>query len=144
MTALLSIKPEHVEAIARGEKRFEFRRRGFARRVDTVLVYATAPVMRLVMVFQAGTIMRRSPPSVWRTCRAFSGLTKGEFDKYFSGTDEAIAISIDSFVSFDQPIDPDDVFEGFVAPQSFRYVDADELPEEIHRYVALARQRSAT
>jgi len=96
------------------------------------------------MVFQAGTIIRRSPPSVWRACRAFSGLTKGEFDKYFSGTDEAIAISIDSCVSFDRPIDPDDVFEGFVAPQSFRYVDADELPEEIRRYVALARQQSAT
>ena len=143
MTALLSIRPEYVEAIARGEKRFEFRRRGFSRRIDTVLVYATAPIMRLVMLFQVGTIIRRSPPSIWRRCRAFSGITKEQFDAYFCGTNEGVAIAIDSIVTFDSPIDPTDIFQDFVAPQSFRYLDEVEIPARILEYLDKVKYRSA-
>lgn len=135
MTALLSIKPQYVESIADGTKRFEFRRRPFARRVDTVLVYATAPVMRLVMLFQIGHIIRRSPHSVWRACRAFSGIEKSEYDRYFFGTDEAVAISISSIATFDEPIDPRDIFDEFVPPQSFRYLDENTMPDEIRYYL---------
>src|SRR2546427_5834830 len=38
---LLSIKPEFVAAILRGEKRYEFRRRIFRRSIGVVVVYAT-------------------------------------------------------------------------------------------------------
>ena len=131
MVALLSIKPQYVRAIVSGEKMYEFRRRGFARTVDTILVYATAPVMRLVLALEVGTIIRKSPPRVWQQCRVASGLSKDQFDRYFAGADEAVAIQIRSFRVFETPIDPVQVFDDFVPPQSFRYLSSDEIPEQI-------------
>lgn len=40
---LLSIKPEYVEKIIKGEKLFEFRRTVPKRKVDVVVIYSTFP-----------------------------------------------------------------------------------------------------
>lgn len=45
---LLSINPEHVENILCGKKRFEFRKVCCKADVDKIIIYSTAPVMRVV------------------------------------------------------------------------------------------------
>src|SRR5213594_2461003 len=71
--ALLSIKPEFVEAILRGEKRYEFRRSIFKRPIDVVVIYATVPVRRVVAEFHVESILRDSPQRLWRRTRGAAG-----------------------------------------------------------------------
>ena len=45
---LLSIKPEYVEKILKGEKRYEFRRKLCQKEVDKIYIYETSPVKKVV------------------------------------------------------------------------------------------------
>lgn len=47
-TILLVIKPEFIERIFSGDKKFEFRRRVARRGVDKIIIYATRPVCAVV------------------------------------------------------------------------------------------------
>ena len=44
MKVLLSIKPEFVQEIFTGKKKYEYRKAIFTRSVDKVVVYSTKPV----------------------------------------------------------------------------------------------------
>ena len=50
-------------------------------------------------------------------------MSEQEFFAYFSDRDTGYAIRIDELKPFAEPVDPHAVFERFVAPQSFCYVD---------------------
>ena len=52
MKVLLSIKPEFVEKIFSGEKRFEYRKSIFKQQnIDTIVIYSTMPVGMIVGEF---------------------------------------------------------------------------------------------
>ena len=53
MRILLSIKPEYVEQIERHTKLFEFRKRKFKNVPSEILIYASAPVKKIVGSFSA-------------------------------------------------------------------------------------------
>ena len=90
MRVLLSIRPTHVENIIRGLKTFEFRKRIFARSdVQSVLIYCTKPVGRLVAEFKIVQIHENDPEVLWRLTRKGSGITKDYYDAYFSGCERA-------------------------------------------------------
>ena len=63
--ALLPIHPEFASESLSRAKRVEFRRRGFARDVSHVVIYATAPEMRIVGWFRVAGIEKASPSMVW-------------------------------------------------------------------------------
>ena len=65
MKALLSIKPEFIEKIFSGEKQVEFRKSCFKEDVQTVVVYATMPVGKIVGEFEIETILSDSPEELW-------------------------------------------------------------------------------
>ena len=48
MKVILSIKPEFVEKIINGEKKFEYRRKIFKKDVEKVLIYASSPIKLVV------------------------------------------------------------------------------------------------
>ena len=50
-------------------------------------------------------------------------MSEQEFFDYFSNRDTGYAIRIDELEPFSEPVDPHAMFERFVAPQSFCYVD---------------------
>ena len=52
-TILLSIKPEYTNRILEGSKKYEFRRSVAKRKVDRILIYSTAPEMKVVEVSRA-------------------------------------------------------------------------------------------
>lgn len=62
---LLSIHPEFADAIFDGRKHFEFRRVIFKECVDEIVVYATAPISRVVGVFLVDDIYEGSPTELW-------------------------------------------------------------------------------
>jgi len=83
MKALLSIKPVFVEEIMAGNKRFEYRKRIFKQDVDSVVIYASMPVGKIVGEFKIGEIINKSPKDVWQETKDYSGISYSFFQSYF-------------------------------------------------------------
>lgn len=123
MKVLLSIKPEFAEKILSGEKKFEYRKAVFKRDVQTVIIYATSPVARLVGEFEIDGVLKEKPCKLWNETKEASGITRCFFDSYFSGRDYGYAIKVGKVNRYSEPLIPASLIDKFVAPQSFRYVD---------------------
>ncbi|UPG92673.1 ASCH domain-containing protein [Luteibacter aegosomatissinici] len=124
MQVLLSIHPEHADKILSGHKRYEFRKNFFKNpAVTKVLIYATMPVGKVIGDFEIGEVIDGSPSTVWETTKNHAGISRKFFRLYFSGRQRAIAIGVRNPRRFDLPRALDEVEDGMVAPQSFRYVD---------------------
>jgi predicted transcriptional regulator len=123
MRALLSIRPVHAENIFAGRKKFEFRRKVFARSdVRSVLVYSTRPVGKLVGEFEVAEILQASPSDLWKETHLGAGITERYFFDYFDGCKLAFAIKIGNVRRFRRSINPRDLIADFSPPQSFMYV----------------------
>lgn len=103
MNILLSIRPEFVEKIISGEKRYEFRRRVWARPCSKVLVYATSPIKRVVGEFDVDDIICDTVLQVWDRCKKYSGIDFERFNMYFKDSALAYAICINRFVEYSRP-----------------------------------------
>ncbi len=118
---LLSINPEHVENILLGTKRFEFRKVRCKYEVSKIIIYATAPVMRVVAEAEVTGIIEDNPDRVWSLTAEYAGISKGVFDKYFTGKIKAVAYCLGKVERYSQPKTLSDYGISF-APQSFIYV----------------------
>lgn len=122
MKVLLSVKPEYAEKIFAGEKRFEFRKARFKREVDTVIVYATMPIGKIIGEFTIKDILSDTPSSLWKKTKEYAGISLSFFMKYFSGKEIGYAIEIYKPTRYDVAKNPFDDDPKFMAPQSFRYI----------------------
>lgn len=123
MRVLLSIKPQFVEEIFSGKKRFEYRKAIFTKEVDTVVIYSTKPVGQIVGEFVIKRILNNEPEELWALTHDYSGITKDFFDQYFEDRNSAYALEIEAPQRYKEPINPLEKIESFVAPQSFMYVN---------------------
>jgi predicted transcriptional regulator len=123
MRALLSIKPQFVEKIFSGDKKYEYRKVIFSRTdVTTIVVYCTSPVGKIVGEFKIGKILKDTPEDIWQQTKRHSGVEKEFYDEYFKNRESAYAIGIIEPLLYEYPINPyNDV--NFVAPQSFMYLN---------------------
>ena len=123
MKVLLSIKPQFVEEIFNGNKKFEYRKRIFKRpNIKSVVIYATMPVGKIVGEFDIEEILEEHPKSLWEKTKDFSGISFDFYDSYFEGRDKGYAIRIKSLNKYDEPKCPHEMYSNFTAPQSFKYV----------------------
>lgn len=131
MRVLLSINPVHVESIILGRKRFEFRRRIFARDdVCSAMIYSTKPVGKIVGEFEIVSVLQGTPDALWAKTKIWSGITRAYFDGYFEGRSNAYALEIGKVRVYDRPLMPADLIEGFTPPQSFIYLSDSRLSDE--------------
>lgn len=122
MKVLLSIKPEFVEKIFDGTKKYEFRKSLFRKRgVTHVIIYASAPIKRVVGEFEIEDILSDDVDKIWERTKKLSGITKAFYASYFHHKAKANAIQIGRVVKYDRPKSLSD-FDIQHAPQSFRYV----------------------
>ena len=126
MIALLSIHPEYVQRMSRGEKRVEFRRARFAREVAYVVVYATSPESRIAGYFEVVGVDEGSPTFLWRTHREHSGISRKRLFAYLRGARQAVAIRIGKFHEAKRKISLTDVGAA-TPPQSFMYLPQEAL-----------------
>ena len=119
---LLAIKPEFVERILEGTKKFEFRRNIARRAVDKIIIYATRPVCAVVGAVDVCGIVSGTPDFVWAKTCGVAGITREFFDSYFNGCVCAYAYKLGAVVSFDVPKKLSD-FGVRAAPQGFVYLD---------------------
>lgn len=128
MNVLLSIKPEFADRILTGEKRYEFRRSIFKdpQKVDTVFMYASLPVQRIVGMFTFSGVIEEHPEALWDNYGSESGMKdKKRFLGYFDGKESGYAIEIEQAHELGDPVDPKTLIEGFRPPVSFQYVNGE-------------------
>lgn len=128
---LLSVQSPHVERILDGTKTVELRRRPLNLVPGTVvLLYAARARRELVGASVSGEVDRGTPDELWRRHRSASGLTRGEYDRYFEGASVGYALSLAGVRDLPAPIPLDELrrrWPRFTAPQTHRRVTTDEL-----------------
>ncbi len=129
MNVLLSIKPKYVEKIKDGKKKYEFRKNTFKKmdEIEKIYVYSTSPEKKIIGYFTLEKIIEDEPENLWKTCKDYSGIERDDFFEYYEGKETGYALKIDSFNTFEKPVDPYENLKNFVAPQSFHYVEEDYI-----------------
>lgn len=118
---LLSIKPEYVEKILQGEKKFEYSKRLAKEDVSYIYVYSTAPSMKVVASVHIEGHLSDSPTALWEKTKAAAGISRAKFRDYFRGCKTAYAYKLGKVEVFESPKNLSD-FGVAVAPQSFVYI----------------------
>jgi predicted transcriptional regulator len=120
---LLPINPVHVENIFNGSKRYEYRKTRCKRNTVTkIIIYSTAPVMKVVGEVLIDEIIEDEPSTVWKITREFAGISKCFFDKYYHGNKKAIAYKLGKIKEYKKPLTLENLGIHYV-PQSFIYID---------------------
>ncbi len=130
MNVILSIKPKYVKEILKGYKKFEFRKNIYKQSIERIYIYSSSPVKRIVASFKPEEIIYDTPSNLWTICDDNAGISYDEFMEYFFNKQKGYAIKITDLNIFENPIAPKLVIEGFVPPQSFRYINSsvEKLP----------------
>ena len=120
-TILLPIKPIYVNKIFDGVKQFEYRRVGCKQLPDKIIIYATAPIKKVVGEVDVFETLRYSPDMIWDITNDYAGVSKEEFDSYFKGIDIATAYQIGNGKKYITPKSLSNYGIDY-APQSFVYL----------------------
>lgn len=118
---LLSINPEYVDKILAQTKKFEYRKTRCRANVDTIIIYSTYPVMRVVGEVKVLEIIEDTTSVVWQKTKANSGITKRFFDSYYKGRDKAVAYRLGKIKRYKKPMLLSE-FGLSCAPQSLVYI----------------------
>lgn len=122
-SVLLSIKPVFAERIFSGEKRYEFRKALFRdRSVRRILVYASAPISKVIGEFNVEGFLELEPELLWQRTSAHAGISKEFFDSYFEGRIKGFAIKVGDVMRYTTPLELGHHFNVKQAPQSFIYI----------------------
>lgn len=123
----MAIHPLYANAILDGRKRVEFRKRPLADDVRTVLVYATAPVKKIVGEFTVDHIVVTSPHDLWASFGAIGAIDQPAFDAYYAGARVAVGIQVREAQRYPNPVSLGALAPEPTVPQSFMYLPASAL-----------------
>lgn len=140
---LISVHPRFAEEILSGRKRVEFRRKRPGRRLDYLVIYATAPQKVIVCFAEVKEVDKGKPIRIWQRYAKVSGIDRASFLKYCGDQPSACAISLGRVYSLRDPQPISFVDEAQTPPQGFRYVSADCIPRLRALSNVTARVRSA-
>ena len=122
MKVILSIKPHFAEKIFDGSKKFEFRRSIFTNpNVKIVIVYASAPVSKIIGEFEIEEILYNEIDPLWCVTQYDSGISRDFYFSYFAGKDYGFALKIKKAKKYKTFYSIRERF-GLLPPQSFAYV----------------------
>lgn len=120
---LMPIKPEYVEEILSGRKKYEYRKiKARNKNVDIMLIYSTSPVMKVVGEVEILDIIESTPNEIWSITSNYSGISKKIYDRYFREKETAVAYKIGKIKKYDNPLALSDIGINYF-PQSFVYLD---------------------
>lgn len=120
---LMPIKPEYVNEILSGRKKYEYRKiKARNKNIDTMVIYSTSPVMKVVAEVEIVDVIESTPNTIWKKTSNYSGISKEKYDLYFREKSTAIAYKMGKIKIYDIPLDLSDIGINFF-PQSFVYLD---------------------
>ena len=118
---IISIKPEYVEKIISGEKKYEYRTKAAKKDVDKIIIYETTPVKKVVAEAEILDVLVMKPGELWELTKDKAGTTKSFFMSYFKGKKVAYAYKLGKVKVYRRPIELS-AFGLKSAPQSFVYL----------------------
>jgi predicted transcriptional regulator len=127
---LLSLRPRFAELLLTGAKTVELRRvRPNVPSGAVTLIYASAPTCALLGVAAVVGVHVADREWIWRRHGGHAGITRAEYDTYFEGTADAVAIALTAVRRLPRPVPLPELRRGrewFRPPQSFRYLSAEQ------------------
>jgi len=124
--AVISIHSVHAESIYAGRKRFEYRTRKPAQRIDYLALYETGETRAVTGIAKVNGIIEGIPSEIWDLTKPFAGISSKFFKQYFSGRKKAVAYCLGEAMAFDEVIRLEDIGINR-APQSFQYIGDDAI-----------------
>lgn len=121
-TILLSIRPEYVEKIFDGSKRYEYRRIACKDPINKIIIYATSPIKKVVGEVIVEDVLSASPTALWEKTKKEAGISRKFFREYFNGKRSACAYKLGKVEKYDTPKNLSDMGI-YQAPQSFIYIE---------------------
>lgn len=118
---VISINPIYVQSIINGTKRVEYRTRVSKEDINSLIIYETFPVKKVVAEAEVLGIIAMSPQELWDLTHEFGGISKKDYDIYFKNRKIAYAYKLGKIKVFDSPLDIK-LFGLKTGPQSFAYV----------------------
>ena len=118
---LMSIKPEYVDKIFSGSKKYEYRKRMCKEKIDTIIVYSSSPIQKVVGELKIKQVLYDKKTIIWNKTNRYGGITKTKYDKYYENCDYAVAYEIEKAILYDKQKDLKD-FNVRTAPQSYVYI----------------------
>lgn len=118
---MISIKPQYVEQILLGNKKYEYRKSRCHQEVSSMIIYSTFPVKKVVAEVEIKGIFVDSPCNIWESTKQGAGIEKKQFDSYFYNSVYAVAYRLGKIKRFNPPRSLSDYGIG-AAPQSYQYV----------------------
>lgn len=127
----LSIHPSFVRKILSGEKTVELRRqRPRCKAGDWIAIYATTPERCLCGIVQVREVQIGEVDEMWQSVRKQAGVTRDQYDTYFTGSKQAVGIVLENPRTLPAPVSLSElrrVWPEFHPPQSFRYLNEDQI-----------------
>lgn len=125
--ALISIHPEHMDKILEGSKVFEYRRVLPKQEVTHLVLYCTAPVMKIMAIAEVLDRVTGELEQVWHETSEGGGISYEHFCHYFSGVDSAGAFALGKVCRLAEPVGLSSLPGLRTAPQSFCYLGEEDL-----------------
>ena len=126
---VLSIRPKYTSRILAGEKTVELRRRFpvSAPKGTTAYIYSTSPERAMVGLAEIASVRKLELEEIWRRYAGAAYIERAEFDSYFEGLDQGLALEFENVRPFETPLSLFELRErfGFKPPQSFLYAKRD-------------------
>lgn len=94
MKILLPIKPEFVEKIFNGTKKYEYRKIVPKLDVESIIIYATSPIKAIVGEVKIVQKILTLKNELWNITKKYSGITKEYYDSYFKNEKIAFAFKL--------------------------------------------------
>lgn len=119
---LMSIKPEFVEKILNGEKKYEYRKTLPKKNIDKIIIYSTYPIKKIVGEVEVKNVLIDNIDVIWSKTKNYSGTNKEFFLSYYKNKNKAIAYELGEIKLYNPPLLLSDFNINF-SPQSFIYLD---------------------
>jgi predicted transcriptional regulator len=133
--ALLSIQPRYAAAIFDGQKKVEFRKTKFRILPDLILVYASAPVQRVIGWFEPLGVRELPPDELWARFGPVGCIEAEAFERYYDEIEVGIAIEVGNHWRLREPLMLSAIVGDSPPPQNFQYVSeevVDRLQEHLN------------
>ena len=128
--AIISIHPRHAHAILDGTKTIELRRRIPSLSNGTRLwIYATRPLGAVIGTATVEKIVRGEPKEIWVEFGHQTGIERDEYESYFDGAQEAIALILTDAQRSSRHVAIEDLRnlrQGFHPPQVLTWINRQE------------------
>lgn len=122
---LISIKPEYVDKILNGTKKYEYRKMLAKKDVSSLIIYSTWPVMKIVGEVEVVGTIEMSPSSLWEKTKKEAGISRKKYREYFQGRKKAYAYVLGIVTQYESDKKLVDIGVQ-QAPQSFLYLTQEQ------------------